>query len=115
MDKKYLGQVITLLLMVLILVIPGIFSVGLISHEFYHYYKHSDYSQAFCFTVNDVETHAFVMVNSSAKIDQFDYNLEEKRANQFSTTITMIYTIISLMTIIWVVLIIVENKKSKGN
>ncbi|MEA3378317.1 MAG: hypothetical protein U9Q69_01635 [Nanoarchaeota archaeon] len=112
MDKKFLAQIIGLLVLLILLIIPGIFCVGVMSHELYHYKVHSDYSQAVCVSINQ-DVHAFVIVNHTGVPDQFDYDLEELRANKFSMLVTSFYAFLVLCTLIWIILIVAENKKLK--
>ncbi|RME55085.1 hypothetical protein D6777_01680 [Candidatus Woesearchaeota archaeon] len=108
MDKKYLIKAVAITLLFTILIIPGIFAVGLLSHEFYHYAKHKIYAQAFCFSVND-DHHAFVLLNDTG-LNQKDYYLEEVKANNFAKYVTWTYTIIAILSLLWLILIL-KNKK----
>ena len=107
-----MAEIIGLLILVIILVLPGIFSVGILAHEMYHYISHTKYSEAFCVSLNS-DTHAFVLINSSETMDNFDYNLEEKNANKFSAIVTWTYTLLFLCTIIWILIIFIEYKSQK--
>lgn len=112
MDKRFLAEIIGLIVLVLILVVPGIYAVGILAHEMYHYISHTNYSEAFCVSVNS-DAHAFVLVNSNDTLDKFDYYLEEKRANRFSAIVTWSYTLVFLCTIIWIMIIFAECKANR--
>lgn len=114
MDRIFLAEVIGLVIMIVILIIPGIYAVGLLSHELYHYMQHSNYTQAFCVSVGN-DSPAFVIVNHTSDIDQFDYEQEEKEAHRFSAIVTWFYTFIFLCTMIWLIIILIENRKIKIN
>mgnify|MGYP001580605216 CR=1 FL=1 len=48
MDKIFLAGIAGLVILVTILVVPGIYAVGILAHETYHHLSHTKYSEAFC-------------------------------------------------------------------
>ncbi len=100
--KKLTLEIILFLLLVL-LILPAALFIDVLSHEFYHFYKHKGYSEEICLNVKDANAYTVIKFpDYSTKLSYNDNikNQEERTANRIGKIIALFYSLSIILILI---------------
>ena len=113
MARKGMMELLTLFFLFALLVIPGALYMEIITHEFFHVYKHQDYAKEICVDFNKPYT-AHVTVQLPGKDQEYRYSpeqlaltdgdieREEVQANRAGRFFSVLYLINALVVLNWI-------------
>jgi hypothetical protein len=102
------------MILILVLILPSAFFINLLSHEYYHLYKHNPYSESICFDLTKIEK-AYTVVDYPNLTTKLTYSkdartIEEIKANNFGRLFSFLYILfIGLVSTLFIISI-----KNKG-
>ena len=113
--KKVLLCIVGFLLLFMLVVLPGIFSSYILSHELYHVFKHRDSAESLCFDVNNPPYMAHVMISFDNGSDLRTYSevreeVDERMANRLGNLLSAVYIVFSILAIFLIAWIINDSK-----
>ncbi len=117
--RRWVFSAIGVLALLVLVLLPGIMSVQILAHEFYHVLNHREAAKSFCVDVNNPPYLAHVEVmfpneTSMRTYMELDSDGEERLAWRFGHFVSCVYIFFSLLAIfgiIWLVTVTVKPER----
>lgn len=110
---KFVFSIVALLLLLVMVILPGIFSVNVLTHEFYHAFRHKDAAKSICVDINQKPyvAHTIVVFPNATAMRTYVESVEDGEegiAADVGQVASVIYVLFCLVAISLVAFIVVD-------